>query len=55
LFRIIPEGLRVVDHYSQGNLIALTASDETIKEEWLQKTREIMAEMKKNQSKYKIK
>jgi putative methanogenesis marker protein 17 len=55
LFRIIPEGLRVVDHYSEGNLIALTASDETIKEEWTKKTREIIEDMKKNQSKYKIK
>ncbi|HTX60690.1 MAG TPA: methanogenesis marker 17 protein [Methanobacterium sp.] len=55
LFRIIPEGLRVVDHFSEGNLIALTASDETIKEEWLQKTREVIEDMKKNASKYKVK
>ena len=55
LFRIIPEGLRVVDHYSEGNLIALTASDETIKEDWHQKTRELINEMRKNESKYKIK
>jgi putative methanogenesis marker protein 17 len=47
LFRIIPEGLRVVDHYSEGNLIALTASDETIKDEWLQKTNEIIDEITK--------
>ena len=55
LFRIIPEGLRVVDHYSEGNLIALTASDETIKDEWLQKTREIVEDLKKNQSRFKYK
>lgn len=53
LFRIIPEGLRVVDHYSEGNIIALTASDETIKDEWLQKTQDIIEDMKKNQIKYK--
>lgn len=54
LFRIIPEGLRVVDHYSEGNLIALTASDETIKEEWLQKTHEVIDELKKRQSRFKV-
>ena len=54
LFRIIPEGLRVVDHYSEGNLIALTASDETIKDEWLRKTREIVENLKKNQSRFKV-
>ncbi len=54
LFRIIPEGLRVVDHYSEGNLIALTASDETIKDEWLQKTHEIIEDLKKNQSRFKV-
>lgn len=47
LFRIIPEGFRVVDHHSEGNIIALTASDEIIKDEWLQKTREIIEEMEK--------
>ncbi|MCE5213520.1 MAG: methanogenesis marker 17 protein [Methanobacterium sp.] len=55
LFRIIPEGLRVVEHYSEGNIIALTASDETIKDEWLAKTNEIIQEMKEDQNKYKIK
>jgi len=47
LFRIIPEGFRVVEHYSEGNIIALTASDEIIKDEWLQKTQEIIEEIKK--------
>lgn len=47
LFRIIPEGLRVVEHYSEGNIIALTASDETIRDEWLQKTVELVEELKK--------
>lgn len=46
LFRIIPEGFRVVDHYSEGNIIALTASDETIKDEWLRKTQEIIEKIK---------
>ena len=46
LFRIIPEGFRVVEHYSEGNIIALTASDEVIKQEWLDKTRTIVEELK---------
>ena len=54
LFRIIPEGFRVVDHYSEGNIIALTASDEIIKDEWLKKTQDIIEEMKKDQNKHKI-
>lgn len=54
LFRIIPEGFRVVDHYSENSLIALTASDETIREEWLQKTRKMIEDLKKNQSRFKV-
>lgn len=47
IFRIIPEGFRVVEHYSEGDIIALTCSDETIKDEWLQKTDQIINEIKK--------
>jgi hypothetical protein len=36
----------VVEHYSEGNIIALTASDEVIKQEWLDKTRTIVEELK---------
>ena len=46
LFRIIPEGFRVVEHYSKGNIIALTASDEVIKQKWLDKTMTIVEELK---------
>ena len=48
IFRIIPEGFRVVEHYSEDNLIVLTCSDEYIKEEYLEKTQEIIKEMKEN-------
>ena len=48
LFRIIPEGFRVVEHYSEGNIIALTASDEVIKDEWIDKTMNIVEELKNN-------
>lgn len=54
IFRIIPEGFRVVDHYSEGNIIALTCSDEYIKEEYLEKTKEIINQMKKNKKSYEV-
>jgi len=54
LFRIIPEGFRVMEHFSEGNIIALTCSDEYIKEEYLEKTREIVKEMKKNKKPYEV-
>lgn len=49
IFRIIPEGFRVVEHYSKGNLIVLTCSDEYIKEEYLEKAREIINEMEETE------
>lgn len=54
LFRIIPEGFRVVEHYSEGNIIALTCSDEYIKEEYLEKTREIIQKIKENKKSYEL-
>jgi putative methanogenesis marker protein 17 len=47
LFRIIPEGFRVVDHHSQDNIIALTCTDELMQDQWIDKSREIIARMKK--------
>ena len=46
IFRIIPEGFRVIDHKSVGNIIALTCTDEIMKDEWLKKTDEIIEEVK---------
>jgi len=54
IFRIIPEGFRVVEHYSEGNIIALTCSDEYVKEEYVEKTREIVREMKENKKSYLV-
>jgi putative methanogenesis marker protein 17 len=47
IFRIIPEGFRVIDHRSEGNIIALTCTDEMMKDEWIKKTEEIIEEVKK--------
>jgi putative methanogenesis marker protein 17 len=46
IFRIIPEGFRVIDHRSEDNIIALTCTDEMMKDEWLKKTDEIISEVK---------
>jgi len=46
IFRIIPEGFRVIDHRSEDNIIALTCTDEMMKNEWIEKTEEIIAEVK---------
>ena len=46
IFRIIPEGFRVIDHRSEGNIIALTCTDEMMKDEWIKKTEEIIEEVK---------
>jgi putative methanogenesis marker protein 17 len=46
LFRIIPEGFRVVDHHSEGNIIALTCTDELMQDKWIDRSREIIAKMK---------
>jgi putative methanogenesis marker protein 17 len=46
IFRIIPEGLRVVEHYSEGNIIAMTCSDEVIKDEWVAKMMALIKEIK---------
>ncbi|MFY9638545.1 MAG: methanogenesis marker 17 protein [Methanobacterium sp.] len=46
IFRIIPEGFRVIDHRSEGNIIALTCTDEMMKDEWIKKTEKIIGEVK---------
>ncbi len=46
IFRIIPEGFKVVRHYSKGNIIALVCSDEIIKDEWIKKQDEMIKELK---------
>jgi len=45
IFRIIPEGFRVVDHKSKGNIISLLCSDDIIKEEWIKKRDKMIKEL----------
>lgn len=46
MFRIIPEGFRVIEHKNDGDILAMTCSDSLIKKEWLDKTDEMIEEMK---------
>lgn len=47
IFRIVPEGLRVIQDLSEDNVIAMVCSDEVIKEEWIEKAREVIEDVKK--------
>ena len=42
IFRIVPEGFRVIKDYSKGNIISLVCSDEIIKDEWIEKQKEMI-------------
>lgn len=46
IFRIIPEGFKVIQHSSGDNIIAMVCSDEIIKEEWVKKRDEMIKELK---------
>lgn len=45
IFRIIPEGFKVVRDFSTGNIISMVCSDEVIKDEWIKKQEEIVKEL----------
>lgn len=45
LFRIIPEGFRVIRHYSSENIISLICTDDVIKDEWIKKQEEMIKDI----------
>ncbi|MDR1722025.1 MAG: methanogenesis marker 17 protein [Methanobrevibacter sp.] len=45
IFRIIPEGFRVIRDLSKDDIVAIVATDELIKDEWLDKCREFIKEL----------
>lgn len=45
IFRIIPEGFKVIRHYSKEDIIAMVCSDEIIKDEWIKKEEEMIEEL----------
>lgn len=46
IFRIIPEGFRVINDSSEGDIIAMTCSDDVIKNEWTLKCEKMIKEVK---------
>lgn len=46
IFRIIPEGFKVIRHNSKGNIISMVCSDELIKDEWFKKEKEMINGLK---------
>lgn len=46
IFRIIPEGFKVIKHTSKENIIAMVCSDEIIKDEWIKKQNQMIEELK---------
>jgi len=46
IFRIIPEGFKVIRHHSVEDIIAMVCSDEIIKEEWIKKEEEMIKSLK---------
>lgn len=45
IFRIIPEGFRVIRDISQDNIIAMVCTDELLQEEWIKKAYKIIEEI----------
>jgi putative methanogenesis marker protein 17 len=46
IFRILPEGFRVIRDLSDGEIVAMTCTDELMKEEWVDKCREMIEDLK---------
>ncbi|MDR0901003.1 MAG: methanogenesis marker 17 protein [Methanobrevibacter sp.] len=47
IFRIIPEGFRIIRDISEDDIIAVVCTDELIKDEWIKKGKEMRDELKK--------
>lgn len=46
IFRILPEGFRVIKDLSEDNIVAMACTDELLKEEWIEKCREMIKDLK---------
>ena len=45
VFRILPEGFKIIKDVSTENIIAVVSTDELIKDEWLEKANEYIDEL----------
>ncbi|GAA5818335.1 MAG: methanogenesis marker 17 protein [Methanobrevibacter sp. CfCl-M3] len=46
IFRIIPEGFRVLRELSKDDIVAIVATDEMLKDEWILKCQDLINELK---------
>lgn len=46
IFRILPEGFRVIKDLSEDNIVAMVCTDELLKEEWIEKGRKMIEDLK---------
>ena len=47
IFRILPEGFKIIKDVSTEDIVAVIATDELIKDEWIEKSDEYIAELNK--------
>ena len=48
IFRILPEGFKIIKDVSTKDIVAVIATDELIKDEWIEKSDEYIAELNGN-------
>ena len=47
IFRILPEGFKIIKDMSTGDIVAVVATDELIKDAWIEKAHEFIDELNK--------
>ena len=47
VFRILPEGFKIIKDMSSGDIVAVVATDELIKDDWIEKANEFIDELNK--------
>lgn len=45
IFRILPEGFKIIKDLSKGDIISVVATDELIQDQWIEKAHEYMDEL----------
>jgi hypothetical protein len=46
VFRIIPEGFKIIKDMSEGDIVAVVATDELIQDRWVEQARGYIEELK---------
>jgi len=45
MFRIVPEGFKIIKDMSEGDIVAVVATDELIRDSWVEKASEYINEL----------